>query len=174
MYVLSAASSLAPVVAQFRRPENHIPGWFVRFVNSNVLFTGVPTVAVILLLVGLRVITRGPDDRMSWRDFDFGLQLVFAAIVAIPAAAALRVAKERYEFSGTSPHSTIEISAVILVSLVLLAVVLARAEARKMQPSGATPSLTDLAFGVFVPDLAGIFSVMLVLLFASRGGTLHG
>lgn len=162
------------VTAQFFHRQ-HVPGWFFRFVNSNVLFTGIPTIAVVLLLLGLRLISRRPEDRGSWTDFDIGLQLVIAAIIAVPAAATLRVSKEIFEFGGTTPRSTIEISAVILAALVVLSVVLARAAGARRRPSpDEIPTSADLAFGVFVPNLAGIFAVMLVLLFASRGGTVHG
>jgi hypothetical protein len=156
--------------------RQHVPDWFFRFVNSNVLFTGIPTVAVVLLLVGLRLITRRAEGVPSrWTDFDFGLQLVIAAIVAVPVATTLRVSKEIFELGGTKPRATIEISAAILVSLVIVAVVLARAAgARRALGPDETPTRADLAFGVFVPNLAGIFAVMLVLLFASRGGTVHG
>lgn len=175
MRALSAMSSLVAVAERHHRQVNHVPGWFIRFANSNILFTGIPTVAVVLLLVGLRLAGRRGEGRASWTDFDFGLQLVIAAIVTVPAATTLRVAKELFAVTGTSPRSTIEISAVILVSLVIVAVVLVRAHgAARPSGPGDTPTFADLAFGVFVPNLAGIFAVMLVLLFASRGGTLHG
>ncbi len=175
MHALSAMSSFVAVAERHHRQVNHVPGWFTRFANSNVLFTGIPTIAIVLLLVGLRLAGRRGAGRVGWTELDFGLQLVIAAIVAVPAATTLRVAKELFAVSGTSPRSTIEISAVILVSLVIVAVVLARASAARRRSGPAeTPTSADLAFGVFVPNLAGVFAVMLVLLFASRGGTLHG
>jgi hypothetical protein len=172
MRALSALHLLG-VASQFRPRAADVPNWFYRFARSHVFFTGVPTVGIVLLLIGLRLIAR--RGAPAWTDFDIGLQLVTAAIVAVPVATALRVSKEIVEFRGTSPRSSIEIGAVILVALVILAVVLARAAgARAPAEPGATPSSDDLTFGVFVPNLAGIFAVMLVLFFATRGGSLHG
>jgi len=95
-------------------------------------------------------------------------------MVALPIATVYRVGKEFHGQGGTAPRTTITIAFVILASLTLLAIALARASGRRRAEGvNATPSLSDLMFGVFVPDLSGIFAVMFVLLFASRGGTLH-
>lgn len=154
--------------------SGHAPQWFFRFANSNVLFAAIPTVFVVLLWVGLRMVVRRVAGRETSTDLDMGLELVMAAIVALPGATTLRVAKELHGASGTSPRSTIAIAGAILAALVLLAVVLARAAGRsRSRALDESPSFADLVFGVFVPNLAGIFSVLLVLLFASRGGTLH-
>ena len=151
------------------------PQWFFDFANSNVLFAAIPTVFVVALWVGLRLLVRRVSGRApSASDLDFGLELVTAAIVAIPGATTLRVAKELHGAGGTSPRSTIAIAIAMLVAMVALACVLARAAGRsRSQPPAETRSFTDLVFAVFLPDLAGIFSVLFVLLFASRGGTLH-
>jgi hypothetical protein len=166
-YVASAVGQLTTV--------HHAPDWFLRFVNSNVMFTGIPTIGVVLVVLALRLVARRSRGRASWTDFNFGLHLVIAAIVAIPAATTFRVLRELIAVEGTTPRSTLVISGVLVVSLIILGVVLARAAGEQStQPTEAAPSFADLAFGVFVPDLAGIFAVMLVLLFASRGGTVPG
>jgi hypothetical protein len=172
MRVLSALNLLG-VAGQVRPRAEDVPDWFYRFARSHVFFTGIPTVGIVLLLIGLRLIAR--RGAPVWTDFDIGLQLVTAAIVAVPIATVLRVSKEIVEFSGTTPSSSIRIGALILVALVILAIVLARAAgARGPSQPGTPPTSDDLVFGIFVPNLAGLSAVMMVLFFASRGGSLHG
>ena len=89
-----AVNEFSAFAGQYFHRDNPVPSWFIRFVNSNILFTGIPTIAVVSLLVAVRFISRRTADTAaprSWADFDFGLPLVISALVAIPAATTLRV-----------------------------------------------------------------------------------